>query len=229
MSRLWVKSAIKVKIHKFELNFRNFVGVCFVFVTFALWISAHEIREGEPFNEFPKNGTHWANCTIDGEIHYDEDCFGWIGWWFSLNLETLPQNETEWLLRQASTPQDYLIRVLKFPWAIIHAISICNLFYRQIPHLDGSWPLPDFLLIMRMPLVLHLYALLNLLLHRSAKRSHLYDLRVSEKHVLANPMTQSSKACQIIVNMWWALRKKSSWHSDTLFELVFYSKNSNRG
>jgi hypothetical protein len=60
-----------------------------ILVTFAFWINAQEFEEGTPFNEIAKNGSHWANCTINGKIHYDEDCFGWIGkflTWVGLGL-----------------------------------------------------------------------------------------------------------------------------------------------
>lgn len=62
-------------------------------MSLILWINAREIKQDNPlWGGLAKNESHWANCTIDGETHYDEECYGWIGkfiTWIGLGLFVL--------------------------------------------------------------------------------------------------------------------------------------------
>lgn len=95
MSKLWVSTLLIVSnsISIIYVSFFRMIGVSIIVLSFVLWINAQEIKRGDLLlNDSQKNKTHWANCTIDGENHYDEECFGWIGkfiTWVGLGLFVL--------------------------------------------------------------------------------------------------------------------------------------------
>ncbi|CRL03722.1 CLUMA_CG016294, isoform A [Clunio marinus] len=56
-----------------------------ILITFSLWINAQEISKNGDRSSYEslENKTHWINCTIDGVVHYDEECFDWLGKFFT--------------------------------------------------------------------------------------------------------------------------------------------------
>lgn len=80
IARTW--SSCEFNIYRFFIKFL----ICFRFsdqfifiitlLSFAIWINAQPIDTEEFVHH--NNKTHWLNCTIDGKIKYDEDCFDWL-------------------------------------------------------------------------------------------------------------------------------------------------------
>lgn len=66
--------------NKIFLCYRFQIVLFIIFVSFTYWINAQDI-EGRWTTEIPDSNktVHWINCTINGTIYYDEDCFGWLG------------------------------------------------------------------------------------------------------------------------------------------------------
>jgi hypothetical protein len=48
-----------------------------ILLSFAYWINAQSSDDQSSVDP-SKNRTHWINCTIDGEVKFDEDCLGWL-------------------------------------------------------------------------------------------------------------------------------------------------------
>lgn len=79
-TRTW--SGCKCNIKSFEiqlpicLRFSDQFLFALTLLSFAIWINA----QPTDFKEFvsDRNKTHWLNCTIDGEIKHDKECFGWL-------------------------------------------------------------------------------------------------------------------------------------------------------
>lgn len=63
---------------------RHFCFGLIVLWSFSVLISGQETENQLTFDNFSKNGSHWTNCTIDGVVHYDNECYNWIGKFFSV-------------------------------------------------------------------------------------------------------------------------------------------------
>lgn len=57
---------------------RRYLLTAIVLLTFAWWINGQDLNSGFFDEKYPHNGTHLYNCTIDGVVHYDDDCLNWL-------------------------------------------------------------------------------------------------------------------------------------------------------
>ncbi|KAG5677847.1 hypothetical protein PVAND_007567 [Polypedilum vanderplanki] len=67
-----------------QMNLNKFQCILFIiFVIFTVWINAQDIINGHDVwtdDDFQPNKTIWFNCTdSNGTVHYNEDCFDWLG------------------------------------------------------------------------------------------------------------------------------------------------------
>lgn len=75
MSKLCVQHSLFSILFWLVSHFRICLIILIIWGTFAVNGDTVESRN---INEFPNNGSHWMNCTIDGVVHYDKECFNWI-------------------------------------------------------------------------------------------------------------------------------------------------------
>lgn len=90
----WTKG--RTEFSRLRLKFSNYFYLCsqffliaIVLAIFSVLVNGQDINSRSHFNKDLGNGSHWINCTIDGQTHFNEDCVGWLGkflTWVGLGL-----------------------------------------------------------------------------------------------------------------------------------------------